>query len=38
MIVPMKKAHLVVLKEEKEKLFKSLQRYGELMIISESDG
>lgn len=38
MIVPMKKAHLVVLKEEKEKLFKSLQRYGELMIISESEG
>lgn len=37
MIVPMKKAHLVVLKEEKEKLFKSLQRYGELMIISESE-
>ncbi len=38
MIVPMKKAHLVVLKEEKEKLFKSLQRYGELMIISEGEG
>lgn len=37
MIVPMKKAHLVVLKEEKEKLFKSLQRYGEIMIISDSE-
>lgn len=37
MIVSMKKAHLVVLKEEKEKLFKSLQRYGEIMIISDSE-
>ena len=37
MIIPMKKAHLVVLKEDKEKLLKSLQRYGELMITSTSD-
>lgn len=37
MIIPMKKAHLVVLKEEKEKLFKSLQRYGEIMIISDCE-
>lgn len=35
MIVPMKKAHIVVLKEEKKKLLTSLQKYGVLMIIDE---
>jgi V/A-type H+/Na+-transporting ATPase subunit I len=34
MIISMKKATLVVLKEEKEQLIKSLQRYGELMLIT----
>lgn len=34
MIVPMKKARIVVLKEDQEKLFLSLQRYGELMLIA----
>jgi len=34
MIIAMKKATLVALKEEKEKLLTSLQRYGELMLIT----
>ena len=35
MIVPMKKAHIIVLKEDKTKLLTSLQKYGVLMIIDE---
>lgn len=37
MIVPMKKAQIVVLKDDKDKLLKSIQRYGELMIIKDED-
>jgi V/A-type H+-transporting ATPase subunit I len=37
MIVPMKKASIVVMKEDKENLLKSLQRFGDLMIISDED-
>jgi V/A-type H+-transporting ATPase subunit I len=37
MIVPMKKAQIVVLKEDKDRLLKSLQKYGELMVISENE-
>jgi V/A-type H+-transporting ATPase subunit I len=37
MIVKMKKAELVVLKEDKDRLMKSLQKYGELMLITSSD-
>lgn len=37
MIVPMKKAEIVVLKEDRNSLLKSLQRYGEFMIITEDE-
>lgn len=37
MIVPMKKAHILVLKEDQNKLLQSLQRYGVFMPISISD-
>lgn len=37
MIVPMKKAQIVVLKEDKNELLKSLQRYGVFMIIKKED-
>lgn len=37
MIIPMKKAQIVVLKDDREKLLKSLQRYGELMIITDEE-
>lgn len=37
MIVPMKKARLIVLKEDKDALLKSLQRCGEFMTISPKD-
>ena len=33
MIVPMKKAFLVCLKEEREALLRSLQQCGEIMLI-----
>lgn len=37
MIIAMKKATIVALKEDKEKLLESLQRYGEVMLIPPSD-
>ena len=37
MIVPMKKAQIVVLKDDKERLLKSLQRYGVIMLIPNSE-
>ncbi|MDD4690878.1 V-type ATP synthase subunit I [Eubacterium aggregans] len=37
MIVPMKKARLIALKENKESLLKSLQRTGEFMVIEPDD-
>jgi len=37
MIVPMKKAHIVVLKEDKEKLLKNLQKASILMLINSED-
>jgi vacuolar-type H+-ATPase subunit I/STV1 len=37
MIVRMKKAHLVVLKEDKERQLQSLQKYGELMLINTAE-
>lgn len=37
MIVKMKKAKIVVLKEDKDLLLQSLQRYGELMLIPISE-
>lgn len=38
MIVPMKKAHLLILKEDYEKVLKSLQRYEVLMPVNLSEG
>src|SRR5690554_2747608 len=37
MIVPMKKAHLLILKEDREKVLKSLQRYQVLMPVDLSE-
>ena len=37
MIVPMKKAKIVVLKEDRERLLLSLQKYGEIMLIPQSE-
>ena len=37
MIVPMKKAHLVVLKEDQERLLQSLQKHSVLMLIKTAD-
>ena len=37
MIVPMKKAKLVVLQEDKEKLLKSLQKASVLMLITNDE-
>ncbi|MDD3126779.1 MAG: V-type ATP synthase subunit I [Candidatus Izemoplasmatales bacterium] len=37
MIIPMKKLKLVALKEDKENLLISLQRYGEVMFIKHGD-
>lgn len=37
MIVPMKKAHIVVLKEDRDKLLKSLQKKEVLMLIKTGD-
>lgn len=37
MIVPMKKAHLVVLKEDQERLLQSLQKHSVLMLIKTGD-
>lgn len=38
MIVPMKKAQIVVLKEDYERVIKSLQRFGVIMIINKEGG
>lgn len=38
MIVPMKKAHIAVLKSEYDKVIKSLQQYGVIMIINKEGG
>ena len=38
MIVPMKKAHVVVLKNDYDKVIKSLQQYGVIMIINKEGG
>ncbi|HBP26285.1 MAG TPA: V-type ATP synthase subunit I [Acholeplasmatales bacterium] len=37
MIVPMKKVHLVALKDDQEKLMVNLQKCGELMLIASSE-
>lgn len=37
MIVPMKKAKIVILKEDEEAVLKALQRIGELMVIHTED-
>lgn len=37
MIVPMKKAKIVFLKEDEQKVLKALQRIGELMIVSTGE-
>lgn len=36
MIIAMKKARIVALKEDKDKLLESLQRYGEVMLIPQN--
>lgn len=38
MIVPMKKAQIVVLKDEYDQVIKSLQQYGVIMIINKEGG
>lgn len=38
MIVPMKKAHIVILKDDHDNVIKSLQQYGVLMIINKEGG
>lgn len=38
MIVPMKKASIVVLKDDYDKVIKSLQQYGILMVINKEGG
>ncbi len=38
MIVKMKKAKIVILKDDYEKVIKSLQKYGVIMIINKEDG
>lgn len=38
MIVPMKKARIAVLKEEYNKIIKSLQKYGVIMVINKEGG
>ena len=38
MIVKMKKAKIVILKDDYEKVIKSLQKYGVIMIINKENG
>lgn len=38
MIVKMKKAKIVILKDDYDKVIKSLQKYGVIMIINQEDG
>ena len=37
MIIPMKKAQIVILKEDEKKLLTSLQKFGNFMLVSDEE-